>query len=69
MVRPFRFAALFILSLASVLHACKADPDQTSPVGPCKDAAAQSLVGQVRPTEAVAMQVTNAASVRSDLAR
>jgi Peptidase inhibitor I78 family len=64
MVRPYRFAALFILSLAPVLQACKADPVQTSPVGSCKEAAAQSLVGQVRPTEAEVMQVTNATSVR-----
>jgi hypothetical protein len=59
-----KLTAVFILSFCSALAACKADPVQTSPVGSCNEDAAGSLVGQAKPTDAEAMQVTNSTSVR-----
>ena len=59
-----KLTAVFVLSLCSALAACKADSVQPSPVGPCNADAARGLVGQARPTDAEAMRVTNAKSVR-----
>lgn len=59
-----KLTAVFVVSFCSALTACKADSVQPSPVGPCNADAARSLVGQARPTDAEAMRVTNAKSVR-----
>jgi hypothetical protein len=64
MLHPTKLPAS-VLMLAIALAACATDPTAATPVsGICDAAAAQQLVGQLKPTDAEAMRLTGATLVR-----
>ena len=58
-------APMIVAGVALALSACSADGGTSSPAaGPCNGEAAQGLVGKEKPTDAEAMRLTGAKTVR-----
>jgi hypothetical protein len=65
MFKPSMFNLVLVAGLVSVLASSRADTSSIAPAPePCNAEAAQSLVGKPKPTNARAMQLTNAKTVR-----